>query len=301
MRPALRPAVLLVYVGVALLWGSTWMVVRVGLADLPPLLFAGTRMAIAAALLAPVALLGGARLEPAARRRVALVGLLQIALPYGLLFVAQQWVPSGLSAILFATFPVWIALLARFLLGERLGAAGAASAALGIGGVVVLELPHLAELEASRALAAGSALVVLASIAVALANVLARRHLVAVPPLVMTAGQTAVGAATLLAASALLERGRAAAFTHSAWGALVYLAVFGTVLTYAGLYWLVPRVSMAALGALPLLDTTVAVLLGAAVLGERVGWHYAAGGAAVLAAAALAMRAPPQPAGSDAR
>jgi drug/metabolite transporter (DMT)-like permease len=291
-----RAQIVLVYVAIAFLWGSTWSVIRIGLEHLPPLRFAGVRMALAAALLAPFALRGGAWrvLLGEAGPRIALVGLFQIALPYGLMFVAQQWVPSGLAALLFATFPVWIALLARLVLpGERLTPAKLASAAIGVAGIAVLQAPHLGSLDGSGRLALGSALIVCASIIVALANVLVRRHLVAISPLAMTAGQTFVGALVLLAAALLLEQGRSASFTPAALGALGYLAVFGTALTYIGLYWLVPRVPIAAIGALPLLDTTVAVTLGAVLLGESIGWHLAIGGGMVLAAAALATRDAP--------
>ncbi|ABC79993.1 protein of unknown function DUF6, transmembrane [Anaeromyxobacter dehalogenans 2CP-C] len=290
MRAAVRTRIVATYLAVAALWGSTWMAIRIGLEDLPPLRFAGVRMAIAALVLAPFALRGGAWREVVgpARAQLALVAVLQIALPYGLMFVAQQWVPSGLAAVLFASFPVWIALLARALVpGETLTPARVASALLGIAGVAVLQLPHLGDLEGSGRLLLGGALVVLSSMIVALANVLVRRHLAAVSPLAMTAGQTAVGAVLLLAAAALLEQGRPAAFTASAVAALAWLAVFGTALTYVGLYWLVPRVPMAAIGALPLLDTSVAVTLGALVLHEPVGWNLALGGGMVLAAAAL--------------
>jgi drug/metabolite transporter (DMT)-like permease len=290
-----RPLVLAVYVAIAVLWGSTWLVIRLGLRDLPPFLFAGLRMSLAALLLAPLALRGGA-LEGliSARRRVAQIGLLQVAVPYGLMFVAQQWVPSGLSAVLFATFPVWITLVSRLLVpGERLTGARIASVLLGVAGVAVLEAPHLGGLTGSRALSVGSALIVLASMVVALANVLARRQLEHTSPLALTAAQSAVGGVLLLAASLLVERGRSASFTPSALAALVYLAVFGSGLTYIGLYWLLPRLPLAAVGVLPLLDTTVAVLLGAVVLAEPVGFTLAVGGAMVLAAAALAALAPP--------
>jgi drug/metabolite transporter (DMT)-like permease len=219
------------------------------------------------------------------------VGVFQIALPYGLMFVAQQWVPSGLAAILFATFPVWIALLARLLLpGETLGPARVVAALLGVAGVAVLQLPNLGRVEGTGPLALGSALIVLASIVVALANVLVRRHLIAVSPLAMTAGQVTVGAAVLLLAALVFEGGVPGSYTPRAVAALLYLAVFATAVTYLGLYWLVPRVPISAIGAIPLLDTTVAVLLGALLLGEELGWHLAAGGGMVLAAAALAAR-----------
>ncbi|WP_242339658.1 MULTISPECIES: DMT family transporter [Anaeromyxobacter] len=292
----MRARIVLVYVAIAFLWGSTWSVIRVGLEHLPPLRFAGVRMALAAALLAPFALRGGAWrvLVGEAGPRIALVGIFQIALPYGLMFVAQQWVPSGLAALLFASFPVWIALLARvFLPGERLTPTKLASAALGVAGIAVLQAPHLGSLQSSGRLALGGALILCASIVVALANVLVRRHLLAVSPLAMTAGQTLVGAVVLLAAALALEHGRPAEYTPAALGALAYLAVFGTALTYIGLYWLVPRVPIAAIGALPLLDTTVAVTLGAVLLREAVGWNLALGGAMVLAAAALATRDAP--------
>jgi drug/metabolite transporter (DMT)-like permease len=288
-----RATIVLVYVAVAVLWGSTWAVIRIGLDDLPPLLFAGVRMALATAFLLPFAIRAGgfAAVPREARGRVALVGVFQIAVPYGLMFVAQQWVPSGLSAILFATFPIWIALLARVVLpGERLGPAKILSALLGVAGVVVLQLPTLRAFEASPLLALGGGLIVLASMIVALANVLVRRHLAAIPPLALTTWQAAIGSVALLAAALLLERGRDAAFTPEAWGALVYLAIFGTALTYLGLYWLVPRVPIAAIGALPLLDTTVAVFLGAVLLAEPVAPNLAAGGAMVLVAAWLASR-----------
>lgn len=285
-----RPLVVAIYLAIAVMWGSTWMVIRVGLRDLPPLLFAGVRMALAALLLAPLALRGGgAGTLRRSWRQVLVIGILQVALPYGLMFVAQQWVPSGLAAILFATFPIWIALLARLSLpGERLTPLRIASVLVGVGGVVVLEGSRLAELSASPLLALGSAIMVLASIVVAFANVVARRHILAVSPLALTAGQAAVGGLLLLIASAVSEAGRPIAFTPSAAGAVLYLAVFGSGLTYLGLYWLLPRIPIAALGVIPLLDTTVAVFLGAAVLGEPVGWTMAAGGAMVLAAAALA-------------
>jgi len=256
------------------------------------------RMVLAAALLAPFALRGGAWrvLAGPAGRLIALVGVFQIALPYGLMFVAQQWVPSGLAAILFATFPVWIAVLARLLLpGETLGPGRVAAALLGVAGVAVLQLPHLGRVEGSGPLALGSGLIVVASMVVALANVLARRHLVAVSPLAMTAGQVTVGAAVLMLAALVLEHGVPGAYTPRAIAALLYLAVFATAVTYIGLYWLVPRVPISAIGAIPLLDTTVAVALGALLLGERVGWHLAAGGAMVLAAAGLAARGPRAP------
>jgi drug/metabolite transporter (DMT)-like permease len=109
-----------------------------------------------------------------------------------------------------------------------------------------------------------------------------------VPPLLTTWGQVLSGALLVLALAAALERGAPLAVTPRAIAVLLYLAIFGTVLTYLALFWLLPRVPLAAVGAIPLVDTAVAVGLGALVLSEPVGWNFAAGGVLVLGAAAMA-------------
>src|SRR5258705_2896149 len=148
------------YLSCCLLWGSTWMVIKLGLRDLPPFLFAGTRMLIAAAVLLPFAAGAGLRAYgPRDWGRVALIGLLQIGVPYGLLFAGQQWVPSALAAVLFATFPVWLVLIARLMLpGQPLTPRKIAAALLGIAGVFLLQLPALRGQALSPLAAVGGAL-----------------------------------------------------------------------------------------------------------------------------------------------
>ena len=278
------------YVACFVLWGSTWLMIRLGLRDLPPLTFAGARMALAAALLTPLALRHGLRSLPGSRwALVGAVGLLQIGLAYALLFAAQQWVPSGLAAVLFATFPVWIVLSARVLLpGHRLTARQIVACVLGVAGVALLQLRALGEQAVPVNATLGGLLIVAAAIIVAVANICARRWLHEVPAVLTTWGQVGSGAIFLLLLAVALERGATPLWTPRAIGVLVYLAVFGTVLPYLALFWLLPRVPMAAIGAIPLLDTTVAVALGAIVLAEPVGWNFAAGGVMVMGAAAVA-------------
>ena len=282
--------VLLAYAACCLLWGSTWLFIKLGLRDLPPLTFAATRMALAAAVLLPFAARAGIRsVRPTELRRMAGVGLLQIGVPYALLFVAQQWVPSSLSAVLFATFPVWLLLLARALLpGQLLTPAKLAAAVLGFGGVAILQAPALRGASVEAGAAVGGGLIVAAASIVALANVLTRRSLSGTPPAVLTFMQVFAGSLLLIVLAVLLERGRAPAWSPRAVAPVVYLAVFGTALPYLALFWLLVRIPVAAIGAIPLLDTTVAVSLGALVLREPIGWNLLAGGALVLTGAALA-------------
>jgi drug/metabolite transporter (DMT)-like permease len=223
------------------------------------------------------------------------LGLLQIGIPYALLFSGQQWVPSALAAVLFATFPVWLALLAHaFLPDQRLKTRNVLAALLGVAGIAVIEIPALRGQTLSPRVAAGGALVVIASMLIAFANVLVRKELRGLPPVVVTFGQVFSGALFLVVLASALETGRAASFTPRAAIAVAYLAVFGTVVTYLLFFWLFPRVPMSAIGAIPLLDTSIAVTLGVIVLRERAGWPLLVGGALVLSAAALANEPVPQ-------
>jgi len=264
--------------------------IKIGLLDLPPFLFAASRMILASAVLLPFAVRAG--LHGHGRRSWGFLlglGLLQIGVPYALLFSGQQWVPSALAAVLFATFPVWLALFAHaFLPDQRLTTRTVLAALLGVAGIAVIEIPALRGQTLTPRVAAGGALVVTASLLVAFGSVFVRKELSRLPPVVVTFGQVLSGALFLVALAGTLETGRPASFTPRAAIAVVYLAVFGTAVTYLLFFWLFPRVPMSAIGAIPLLDTSIAVTLGVIVLRERVGWPLLAGGALVLSAAALA-------------
>jgi drug/metabolite transporter (DMT)-like permease len=280
----------LAYAACCVFWGSTWLAIKLGLRDLPPLTFAAVRMTLATAVLLPFALRAGIRALPrSAWTRVGAVGLLQIGIPYGLLFAAQQWVPSSLAAVLFATFPVWLLLLARVLLpGQMLTPAKIAAAVLGTAGVAVLQAPALRGASFAANAAVGGGLIVAAAFVIALANVLILRALTQVPPVVLTCIQVLAGSVLLALVAVALERDRTPVWSPRALGAVAYLAVFGTALPYLALFWLLGRIPVSAIGAIPLLDTTIAVTLGALVLHEPIGWNLVGGGAMVLAGAALA-------------
>jgi drug/metabolite transporter (DMT)-like permease len=294
MPSPLRGKALVVYVGLCIVWGSTWMGNKIGLEFLPPLRFAGMRMSLACLVLLPFALLGGKR-WPTARelRFIALAGFLQIGLFYGLIFTAQQWIESGLAAMLFATFPICAGVFAHFLLpNEPLTRWTTAGAGLGLAGVALIEGDAIVRALRSDfgAIAAGGALVFAAAVVSGYASVLVKKHLGRVDPILNVWQETLVGAAFLLPLAALLEQGRPSRWTPSAIGALVYLAIFGTALTFVGLFWLIKRVPISVVSTIPLVDTVIAVLLGAIFLGERLPARTLAGGALILTGVFLASR-----------
>ena len=288
---------LAMYVALCAVWGSTWLAIKIGLADLPPLRFAGLRMALACVLVAPFAWTAwrrGARPDAAETRAVAWNGFLQIGVQYACIFTAEQWIDSGVAALLFATFPIWVGVFAHYLLpDEPLTGRTLASAALGLAGVGVIEANALARVFSAetRPLLAGGVLMLVASLVAAYANVLTKKHLHGVAPVHNVFGQTVVGSVMLLALAAAFERGAAVRWTPSSAGALVYLALFGTALPFAGLFWLIKHVPMAVIGTIPVVDTVIAVVLGNLVLGEQLSLRLLVGGVLILVAVLLVTRA----------
>jgi drug/metabolite transporter (DMT)-like permease len=290
---ASRARLLLAYTACFVLWGSTWSVVKLGLEDLPPLLFAGARMMLAGLVLLPLSGLHRVRLGARTWGMLVGVGVLQIALPYGLLFVAQQWIPSSWSALLFSTYAVWLLLVGRLLLPDQpLTPAKLVSAALGLAGIVALQREQLHGLSLSGQVVLGCLLTLVATVSISLANVLVRRSLGHVSTGLSVCVQTLSSSLLLLAGSFLFESHLPAHWTPRALLVIAYLAVGATALTYQLLFWLLARVPLAVVGVMPLLDTLVAVLLGVVMLGERVDSSLLVGGALILSGAALANLTP---------
>jgi drug/metabolite transporter (DMT)-like permease len=290
---ASRARLFTAYIACFVLWGSTWSVVKVGLQDLPPLLFAATRMMLAGLVLLPFSGILRVRLGARTWWMLAGVGVLQIALPYALLFIAQQWIPSSWSALLFSTYAVWLLLVGRLLLPDQpLTPAKLASAGLGLVGILALQREHLNGLSLSGHVVLGCLLTLVATFSISTANVLVRRSLGHVSTGLSVCVQTLSSSVLLFAGAFAFESHLPAHWTLRAVVSIAYLAVGATALTYQLLFWLLPRMPLAVVGAMPLLDTLVAVLLGVVMLGERVDSSLLLGGALILSSAALANLAP---------
>jgi drug/metabolite transporter (DMT)-like permease len=248
-------------------------------------------MAIACAILAPFAFRSRPCLSGREGRAIALAGFLQIGVSYACVFAAERTIASGMTAVLFASFPIWVSLFAHALLpDEPMRLSALAAAMLGIAGVAILELPAVETLIAGGRFPVAALLPLAASITSAFANVWMKKQLSRVPPEFNLWGQTLVGSIFLFSLSLVFESGSSMHWSDRAIGALAYLSILGTVIAFLALFWLIPRVPIATIGAIPLIDTLIAVSLGAAILGESVGWRLWAGGAMILTGAALAGR-----------
>jgi drug/metabolite transporter (DMT)-like permease len=271
------------------IWGSTWMFIKLGLRDLPPVSFAAARFLLATLILSGVVFARRAKL-PRGRGEwwlLAQTGVLVFSLNYGLVFWGEQHISSGLTALLQATIPVFGMLIAHaYLPGERLTARKLAGALLGVAGVGVIFSNQLTS-EGALALW-GSAAVVAGAVCMAWANVLVKAKGARLDPAVLAAGQMACGLVPL-AAAALLWEGNPfeLRWTALAVVCLLYLTLVGSVAAFLLFYWLVRRVDVTKTMLIALVTPLAAVLLGVVALGERPEWRTLAGGALIISGIAL--------------
>lgn len=280
---------LLVWLLLCVIWGTTWFAIKVGLADLPPVNFAGVRFV--SSCLIVLAVIGLRRIPlPRGRRAwglLAVTGLLQFSFNYSMVFWSEQHISSGLAAVLQATIPVFGLLTAWIHLPqERVTWRKLASVALGVAGVAAI---FAEQLRVDDWLAfAGCVAVVAGAFAAAESNVLTKRFGSSLHPASLLFGQMVCGLLPLLLVG-YFEEGSPLdlRWTWRAFWAVAYLAVVGTIAAFWLYYWLLVRVESSTAMSIALVTPLVAVVVGAATLGERLPPQTFAGGALILAGVCL--------------
>ena len=287
---AFRPVHYLVYGILCAIWGTTWMAIRVLVRDVPPLWSAGVRFAIAAALLLLVAAVRGSKTPQGPRewRAVLVLGLAMIALPYGLLFWAEQFVTSSMTAVLYTTLPLCVAALTPWMSKHSVPRSAILSMVVGAGGVAVLFGQGLT---ATRSTLLGGMAILLGVVSNAFGILFAKREISGMDPVVVTGWQFLVGAVALVAASLAAERGRPSAWTPHALLALLFLAVVGSAVAFALYYWLLRHMQPYQISTISLVIPIIAIIEGAAILQEPISPIMLVASLVVLAAVAGVLRA----------
>jgi drug/metabolite transporter (DMT)-like permease len=276
-----------------LIWGSTWSVIRIGLEGVPPLLAVSLRFAAAAIVLLAVARARGIKLGRAPYEKAVWVSntVLSFSISYPVVYWCEQYVPSGLAAILWATFPLFVAIVAHFTLAEeRLTARTMLGALIGFGGVAVIFSEDLSLLGGPK-VALASGVMLLSPLAGAFSNVIIKRWAGHVSSLSIAGVPMAMAAVVLGAASLAFERGRPVAFTPRTVGAILYLALFGSAVTFALYYWLLAHHRATRMAMINYAIPVVAVIIGAVFMNEPMTGRVLAGSVLVVAGVALATRA----------
>jgi drug/metabolite transporter (DMT)-like permease len=256
-------------------WGSTFLAIRIGVHEVPPLLFAAVRFLIAGFVLFGWMI---ARGEPSPTRRqwmsVLLLALLIFLIDYGLLFWAEQRVPSGVAAVMLATIPVFMALSEIFFLGtQRLTVRLAFALLVGIGGVAVL-MSHSLNLGGSPIDRPGAVALIIASISWSIATALARR-LPLPPSKVMSSGAQMLAGGIMLTVTAAafgeFHNFHPSKVSSGAWFSLVYLIIAGSIIGFTAYVWLIHHESPTKVGTYAYVNPLVAVVLGYFFGGEPLG------------------------------
>lgn len=279
-----------------LIWGTTWIAIKAGVEGVPPLLFAGTRFAVAGLVLAGLHLLMGGSL--AIRRsdlaRFGLAASLMVALCYGLLFWGTQFISSGLAGVLeMSLTPIALLFFAVLLGDERFDPARAASIVLGVLGILVLFMPALGGSMHARGLI-GSVAVSAAAAAYGLGAVLSRPLGRTYSSLALSASMMVAGGVSLVMAALLFEPGArvmlGAAWPGAAVAGWLYLVLFGSLLGYPIYMHLLKVWGASRSGGYAFGSSVVAVLAGRIVFGEELDGRSLVAMTILLCAAWLAMR-----------
>jgi drug/metabolite transporter (DMT)-like permease len=288
---------LLAFAIIYFVWGSTFLAIRIGVHEVPPLLFAAMRFLAAGLVLYGWMILKGER-APSGRQwgSVAVLAILIFVCDYGLLFWAEQRVPSGVAAVMLATIPAFMALSEIIILRtQRLTFRLALALLIGIAGVAVLTSRSL-DLGEEPIDRLGAVALILAAMSWGVASALSRK-LPLPPSKVMSSGAQMLAGGVFLAlvgaAFGELRDFHPELVSRGAWLALLYLIVPGSIIGFTAYVWLIHRESPTKVGTYAYVNPVVAVLLGYLLGGEGLGLRTVLGALFVLISVVVITTTPP--------
>jgi len=279
----------LVWLILCLIWGTTWIFIKIGLDDLPPIAFAASRFLLAVVILFAVIWVQKIPLPKTAKewRLIALTGVLQFSINYSMVFWSEQYITSGLAAVLQATITVFGLILAWiFLPNERITKLKIFAVCMGIIGVTVIFYDQL-KVQSFMAFL-GSVAIVVGAYAAAQASILVKAKGGAFHPAALVFGQMICGLPLIMIYSLIVE-GNPLSF-HWTWravGCVLYLTIAGTIAAFWLYYWLLNRIESTKAMMISLVTPLLAVIIGAIFLGEILPPQTGLGGFLIIAGIGL--------------
>jgi drug/metabolite transporter (DMT)-like permease len=303
MTPAARQKRLayFAWAAVCVIWGTTYLGIRVSLESIPPALMGGIRWLLAGSLLTGYLVVRRRPLPPRSQwGSIALLGFLMLGLGNGGVVFAEQWVPSGLAAVMVATSPFWMATVEACLRdGERLRTSGVLGLVVGFSGIVLLVWPDLTLGSASsRGFLAGIVALQIASIGWSIGSSYSKRHgrkVAAATPhgdgldevLGTTAYQMLAGGLMMTAAGTLRGEWSDIFFTTRTTTALIYMSTLGAVGGFVAYAYALRHLPVSFVSLYAYINPVIAVALGVLVLHEPFTWRMAIAAALVFAGVAV--------------
>ncbi len=271
------------YVFICFLWGSTWLMIRLGLDSLTPMIAAGSRFVFASFFIWILMRLRGIRLQKdsEAVRLYWIIGFFSFVIPFGLVYWAEQFIPSGLASILFATFPFFVVIFSKiYIRNEKVGIGRILGILVGFVGVYLIFSEDL-NLKLSEYVM-GMTAVLISSAMQGWIAVLIKVKGERLNPLSLNLIPLIIAGITMLLYGLLFEDVAKISIDSKAVVSVLYLAFFGTVLTFTIYYWLMKRMNVIILSLTSFITPIIALILGSVILNEKFSEQVVAGSFLVL-------------------
>jgi drug/metabolite transporter (DMT)-like permease len=272
------------WITVCFVWGTTYLAIRVALESVPVALLAGLRWTVAGALLAVIAPLMGHRLPGISFwGGIALVGFLMNVVGNGLVVWAEQYVASGLAAVVVAMVPFWAVFVEAVLPGgERLSPRVLGGLALGFLGIVVLVWPELMNASGGSGFVLGVLALQVACFGWALGTSYTKRGPAAESALATSAMQMLFGGAILLGIGTAAGEWGALTFTPRSAAAMIYLTLIGSIVGYSAYLYAIKHLPVSTVSLYAYVNPIIAVVLGTLILAEPFDLRIVVAAAMVL-------------------
>lgn len=277
---------LLAFAIIYFVWGSTYLAISIGVREVPPFLLAAIRFSIAGLILFLWSLARGERLPTVRQwKSLSLIAVLIFVIDYGLLFWAEQRVPSGMAAVVTAIIPALMTISEIiFLKTQKLTVRLAASLLIGLAGVAVL-MSRTLNFGGAPIDALGAIALIIASVGWAIASALLRKLPLPESKVVSSASQMLAGGIFLAITAAALgefHNFHPANISREAWLSLLYLIIFGSIIAFTAYVWLIHHESPTKVSTYAYVNPVVAVILGYFLANEPLGLRTILGSALIL-------------------
>jgi drug/metabolite transporter (DMT)-like permease len=267
----------------ALIWGSTWLVIKLGLESIPPFYAASFRFFIAVCTLSLINLVRGTAIPTDSNsfKIYLIAGLLSFGIPFALVYWGQQYIASGISSILFALYPLIVGVLSHYLLpSEPLNVFKVSGIILGFFGVTMIFARDVQWSTGDVTL--GMVAIIISSILQAWSLILIKKHGKDIDAFHLNFGGMLIGFFILLLFALLFENFSDVRLDFRGVGSIFYLGIFGSVVTFSVYFWMLKRVEAVYLSLLSFITPILAVILGGIILNEKLDLHVVYGGTLVL-------------------
>tara|TARA_B100001179_G_scaffold200041_1_gene160340 strand:+ start:691 stop:1578 length:888 start_codon:yes stop_codon:yes gene_type:complete len=278
----MTPRVFILYALLCIIWGTTWLALKISLNYIPPIFGLGLRFTISSIILWPILL----RKKPKINRSSTAIkvylsfSLLSFVAAYSLTYWGAQFIYSSLASIIWALLPIFVSIIAHFMLpSEPLTLRRFGGGLFGLAGVAFILSSNGGQKEVQMI---GVLAIFLAVVLASGPNVYLKKHYKIVNPLHVNVISQTIAAIVLIPLSFLLEKPMATIWNSTSIITLVYLAIFGTVITWTIYFWLYNHISVNQISTLGLVPPVFASIIGWIFLGETYGYELFIGGALVL-------------------